>query len=321
MRVLPIRTIKVVARETGLSVHAIRVWEKRYGVVQPVRAGNNRRLYTQHDVERLRLLHEVTQAGHSIGQIAHATAAELKKLLRQSAHGAATVPRSGKRSDENTVADLMTAAVRATERLDAADLRDVLDRAAVQLGSPATLQKFVAPLATEIGERWRKGELNIAHEHFATGILTEFLTSFARPHPARKSAHHLVLATPTGQLHELGAIVAAAAARSHGWRTTYLGSSLPIQEFIGAAHRLEARAVALSIVFPPDDEALTADLLKLPKLLPKNCAVLVGGRSAPAYASVLRRIKAIQVEKLEDLFPVLDSLQQPTKSAAQRRAK
>ncbi len=317
----PIHTIKVVARETGLSVHAIRVWEKRYGVVQPVRAANNRRLYTEQDVQRLHLLHEVTQAGHSIGQIAHATTAELKKLLRQSARGAAPVPRRGKRSAENATADLMTAALRATERLDTADLRDVLDRAAVQLGSPAMLQNFVAPLSTEIGERWRKGELNIAHEHFATGIITEFLTNFARPYPARKSALHLLLATPSGQLHELGAIVAAAAARSHGWRTTYLGSSLPIQEFVGAAHRLEARAVALSIVFPPDDEALTADLLKLPKLLPRNCAVLVGGRSAPAYASVLRTIKAIQVEKLEDLFPVLDSLQQLAKSQSQRGAK
>ncbi len=302
-------------------MHAIRVWEKRYGVVQPVRAVNNRRLYTEQDVERLRLLHELTQAGYGIGQIAHAPTAELKKLLRQSGRGAAPVPRTGQKSAENATADLMTVAVRATERLDTADLRDVLDRAAVQLGSPAMLQKFVAPLATEIGERWRKGELNIAHEHFATGMITEFLTNFARPYPARKSALHLVLATPTGQLHELGAIVAAAAARSHGWRTTYLGSSLPIEEFVGAAHRLEARAVALSIVFPPDDEALTADLLKLPRLLPKNCAVLVGGRSAPAYASVLRTIKAIQVEKLEDLFPVLDSLQQPSRSASQRRAK
>ncbi|MBA3273125.1 MAG: MerR family transcriptional regulator [Chthoniobacterales bacterium] len=317
----PVRTIKVVARETGLSVHAIRVWEKRYGVVNPVRAGNNRRLYTEQDVEKLRLLHEATQAGHSIGQIAKASPAELKRLLRQSARGAEPVARHSRRGTADATADLLVAAVRATARLDAADLRDVLDRAAVQLGSPGMLQNFVAPFAAEVGERWRKGELNIAHEHFATSIITQFLLSFARPYAAPKSALHLVLATPTGQLHELGAIVAAAAARSHGWRTTYLGSSLPMEEFIGAAHRLEARAVALSIVFPPDDEALAADLLKLPKLLPKDCPVIVGGRSAPAYAEILREIKAVQMDKLEDLFPVLDSLQRAGKSTASQRAK
>lgn len=304
----PVRTIKVVARETGLSAHAIRVWERRYGAVRPVRAANNRRLYSETDVERLRLLHQATAAGHSIGQIAQATVPELERLLRQSlTRGSAPARRL--RGERDATEDLLGAAIRAVERIDAGDLRDLLDRAAVELGSPAMLQKFVAPLAVEIGERWRKGELNVAHEHFATNVITEFLTHFARPYPTGRSALHLVLATPTGQLHELGAIVAGAAARSHGWRTTYLGSSLPIEEFAGAARRLEPRAVALSIVFPPDDELLTADLLKLPKLLPSNCAVIVGGRSASAYAAVLRKIKAIQVSELEGIFPVLDQLQ------------
>lgn len=304
----PFRTIKLVARETGLSAHAIRVWERRYGAVRPVRAGNNRRLYTEEDVEKLRLLGQATAAGHSIGQIAQFTIAELQQLLRSSLTSAGPAGRT-RRVEHDVTGDLMAAALRATERLDTADFRDLLDRAAVELGSPAMLQNFIAPLANEIGERWRSGELNIAHEHFATGLITQFLLNFARPYPNAKSAPHLVLATPTGQLHELGAIVVAAAARSHGWRTTYLGSSLPIEEFIGAARKLEARAVALSIVFPPDDEVLAADLLKLPKLLPKNCAIIVGGRSANAYTKVLRKIKAIEVTKLEDLFPVLDSLQ------------
>ncbi len=215
----------------------------------------------------------------------------------------------------------MTAALRATERLDSADLRDLLDRAAVELGSPAMLQNFAAPLATEIGERWRKGELNVAHEHFATSIITDFVNHFARPYSTTKTALHLLLATPTGQLHELGAIVVAAAARSHGWRTTYLGSSLPMEEFIGAARRLRPRAVALSIIFPPDDEVLTSDLAKLPKLLPDNCAIIVGGRSAGAYSATLRKIKAIVVNTLDELFPVLDKLQHatPAKKAVARK--
>jgi methanogenic corrinoid protein MtbC1 len=215
----------------------------------------------------------------------------------------------------------MAAAVRATERLDSADLRDLLDRAAVELGSPAVLHKFVVPFAEEVGERWRRGELNVAHEHFATNTITAFLGNFARPYPLGSSPHHLVLSTPTGQLHELGAIIAAAAARSHGWQTTYLGSSLPMEEFIGAARSLKPRAIGLSIVFPPDDALLREDLLKLPKLLPPNCAIIVGGRSAGTYSDVLKKIGAITVVSIEELYGVLDSLQQPTKPAAPRRAK
>jgi DNA-binding transcriptional MerR regulator/methylmalonyl-CoA mutase cobalamin-binding subunit len=303
-----VRTIKFVARQTGLSVHAIRVWERRYGAVQPTRAENNRRLYSEEDVERLRLLHQATQAGHAIGQIARASAAELRRLLREDLTTRDQVGPAPRGKSRSIADDLLAAALRAVERLDAADLNDLLDRAAVELGSPAVLHKIVAPLAEQVGDRWRAGDLNVAHEHFATAILTGFLNGFARPYPPGKSAPHLVLATPSGQLHELGAIVVAAAARSHGWRATYLGASLPIEEFAGAARSLNPRAVGLSIVFPPDDDLLVADLKKLRKFLPAECAILVGGRSAAAYRTALREIKATRVDQLEHLYATLDKL-------------
>ena len=314
----PVRTIKLVARQTGLSVHTIRVWEKRYGAVRPIRASNNRRLYSDEDVERLKLLRQATMAGHSIGQIAQSPAAELRRLLRSDLATRNTDPA---RKEHGIAADLIAAALRATERLDLADLRDLLDRAAVELGQPAMLHKFVAPFAIEVGERWRRGELNVAHEHFATNAITVFLAAFARPYPVGSSAHHLVLAAPSGQLHELGAIIAAAAAQSHGWRATYLGSSLPVEELVGAARTLKARAIGLSIVFPPDDEALTRDLLKLPKLLPTGCAVIAGGRSVDTYTATLEEIGAIKVSALDELYAVLDQLQKTTRSTGAKRAK
>lgn len=313
----PVRTIKLVARQTGLSAHTIRIWEKRYGAVRPVRASNNRRLYSDDDIERLRLLRQATMAGHSIGQIAQSPAAELKRLLRDDLATRNADSGAPARKERSAADDLIAAALRATERLDLMDMRDLLDRAAVELGQPAMLHKFVAPLAVEIGERWRRGELNVAHEHFATSAITVFLAGFARPYPPGNSAHHLLVATPTGQLHELGAIIAVAAAQSHGWRATYLGSSLPVEELAGAAAQLKARAVGLSIVFPPDDAALTRDLLKLPKLLPEGCAVIAGGRSVDTYAETLEQISAIKVTALEDLYPLLDSLQR-TKRRSQR---
>ena len=317
----PVRTITLVARQTGLSVHTIRVWERRYGAVRPVRARNKRRLYSEEEVERLRLLRQATMAGHSIGQIARSSVAELRRLLRDDLTTRNSDPRATGRQERGIYDDLIAAALRATERLDSTDLRDLLDRAAVELGSPAMLHNFVAPFAEQVGERWRKGELNVAHEHFATSIIASFLSNFARPYPLGSSAHHLVLATPTGQLHELGAIIAAAAARSHGWRATYLGSSLPMEELIGAARRLKPRAIGLSIVFPPDDDLLRQDLLKLPKLLPPNCAVIAGGRSVDGYTDVLRKIKGIPVATLAELYPILDALQRKRKPAAAKRAK
>ena len=304
----PIRTIKFAARQTGLSVQLIRMWEKRYGAVKPARAPNNRRLYTEEDVERLRLLREATQAGHGISQIAQARLPQLRSLVQEAAGSPPRLARKGA-PDAEALAACITQALAAIRDLDRQRLQGVLDRCATELGSPAALQKFISPLARQIGEWWRAGELNIAHEHFATNEITSFLEAFARPYAENLVAPHLVMATPSGQLHELGAIIVLAAARSHGWRTTYLGPALPVEELAGALGRLQPRAVGLSIVYPPDDAALQQDLRKLPTFLPPGCALLVGGESASAYADLLCEIKAIHVRELEDLFPVLDKLQ------------
>jgi DNA-binding transcriptional MerR regulator/methylmalonyl-CoA mutase cobalamin-binding subunit len=319
--VKPIRTIKLVARETGLSVHTIRVWERRYRAVTPVRAGNNRRLYTEKDVERLRLLHEATRAGHSIGQIARASIAELRQLVRGAGVNAVPGKRTRATETDELAGRLITAAITATESFDGRALLKLLDRAAVDLGSPAVLQKFIAPLAERVGDLWRAGDLTVAHEHFVTNQITDFLGGFARPYSESMTAPHLVLATPTGQLHELGAVIVAAAARSHGWRTTYLGAALPIEEFAGAVENLRPRAVGLSIVYPPDDEALRRDLRRLPGLLPKGAALLVGGRSAAGYAELFREIKATHVATLADLYPALDALQHRRKATVKARTK
>lgn len=317
----PVRTIKYVSRQTGLSVHVIRVWEKRYGAVRPLRASNNRRLYTEEDVERLRLLREATQAGHSIGQIGTASLAQLQRLVREAGPALPSTGRGRVIATAESHAQRIAQAMTAIEKMDAPAFSKILDQAAVALGSPAVLQKFIAPLAERVGDLWRQGELTIAHEHFATGRITEFLSAFARPYAENISASHLVLATPPGQLHELGAIIVGAAARSHGWRTTYLGAALPVEELAGALRHLAPRAVGLSIVYPPDDNALRRDLVKLDGLLPNGCALILGGRSASAYSDVARKIKAIEVRELAELFPVLDSLQRSNRSRAGTRSK
>ena len=315
----PVRTITFVARQTGLTIHTIRIWEKRYGAVKPVRAENNRRLYTEEDVERLRLLREATLAGHAIGQIARASLRELEQLVRASGVPLLDARKKRARETDDVANALIDQAIGMITTFDANAFPKLLERAAVDLGSPAVLQKFIAPLAIRLGDLWRAAELTIAHEHFASAAITEFLANFARPFSPNSTAGHLVLATPPGQYHELGAIIVAAAARSHGWRTTYLGVALPVQEIAGALRNLEPDVLGLSIVFPPDDEPLRRDLRKLRGLVPARIPLIIGGRSADAYLSVLREIRATLVEELSGLYPVLDKLQRDARAQARSR--
>ena len=78
----------------------------------------------------------------------------------------------------------------------------------------------------------------------------------------------LVVATPAGQIHELGALLVGAAAANLGWHVTYLGASLPAAEIAGAARQNRARAVALSLVYPEDDPRLEGELTRLRESLP-----------------------------------------------------
>ena len=107
--------------------------------------------------------------------------------------------------------------------------------------------------------------------------------------------------TPQGQLHELGAVMAAALAAEQGWRAVYLGPSLPAAEIAGIASQNKARAVALSIVYPDDDPNLERELRDLRRFLPQNVAVLVGGRAAEHYGTEIGAIGAVLIKDLAQL--------------------
>ncbi|MDJ0778913.1 MAG: MerR family transcriptional regulator [Gammaproteobacteria bacterium] len=76
--------IGAVCRLTGISQHVLRVWEKRYGVVEPMRGPNQRRLYSEADLRRLSLLKALVDSGHAIGSIATLDDPALETRLQHS---------------------------------------------------------------------------------------------------------------------------------------------------------------------------------------------------------------------------------------------
>jgi len=298
-------SIQSVARRTGLTVHAIRVWEKRYGAVKPSRTDTNRRLYTDAEIERLQLLRRATEAGHSIGTIATLKNARLTELAAPPTESprARTATARGKSAEE-----FVQQCIAATEKLDALAFEDALHRATVALGQHGLLEQVVAPVAQAIGDLWRDGTITAAHEHFASAAIRVFLGHASRPFALPTNAPHLIVATPAGQLHELGAVMVAAAATDLGWRVTYLGTSLPAAEIAGTAMHSSARAVALSIVYPADDEQLPGELEKLRRYLPAEVTIIIGGRASASYEEAIKRIGATRSGSLSEFCDQLNAL-------------
>ena len=298
-------SIRIAARQTGLSAHVIRVWEKRYGAVKPARTATRRRVYLAADIERLSLLRQATQTGHSIGNVARLSDEQLRKLTGTNGSAAPTVEVTASQEAPRQAVEACLGAVR---RLDAVELDALLEQAAVNFGQHGLLQMVVGPLAGALGEQWRAGAITAAHEHMASWIIRLFLGKSCKPFAINGNAPALVVATPAGQIHELGAVMVAAAAADVGWRVTYLGTGLPAAEIAGAARQNHARAVALSIVFPEDDAELPGELQQIHRCLPEDVALLVGGRAAPAYAESLRSIGALVCHDLDGLYGHLGQL-------------
>lgn len=312
---VPHHSIRVVAKRTGLSPHLIRVWEKRYQAVEPSRTNTNRRLYSDAEIERLSLLRDITNSGHSIGNIAALPTERLRQLaheaLAQKPASRSTTPSVGTSSSASPGAALVEECVEAVKALNPKALQDVLVRGSVLLGMQGLLQTVIAPLAQSIGELWREGTITAAHEHFATAVLRTQLGQMTKGFAEPDNAPTVIVCTPAGQLHELGALLAGATASSLGWRVAYLGPSLPAAEIAGAAIQRRARAVALSLVYPEDDSRLESELASLRQLLPQSVAIVAGGRAMNAYRPALDRISAHQVRDLNQLADTLDDLRRP----------
>lgn len=294
--------IHVASARSGLSVHVIRIWEKRYGAVQPKRTGTNRRHYSDNDIERLTLLRRATEAGHNIGNVAALSTDDLRSLA-----GAATL-RLDPVDSTSSAQRFHDECLEAVRKFDGHELDERLRNALVSLGHQGLLRQVAAPLAQSIGKLWRAGIVTAAHEHFLTASLKVFLGKLAGQFAASAIAPAIVIATPAGQLHELGAVMINTAAAQVGWRTTYLGASLPAAEIAGAAVKTSAVAVAISIVYPDDDPELAQELLNLGRFLPANVTIFSGGRAAASYLKALQAIRAVQLDDFETFSRQLDVL-------------
>jgi len=300
-------SIAVVSRRTGISQLVLRAWERRYGAVEPSRTDTARRLYSDRDLEKLSLLHMLTKAGHRIGDIAKLSLEDLHQLATEC--GARALVSASESLDGSVdAAALLEEAIGAVTYLDDRGLESVLDKALLHLSKPVLRRELLAPLLHELGNQWGDGRLRIAHEHMATAIVSAFLSSMNSRYQVLPGAPLVAVATPSGHLHELGALLAASHAHESGWDVLYLGPNLPAEEIAVAARTRGARAVMLSIVFPFSDSGVMDQLRELRKLVGRDLPIVVGGHGAPSYGPVLAEIGALVVDDTEELGGLLASI-------------
>ena len=306
--------LRVVTRRTGLSADLLRAWERRYQLVKPSRSPGGHRLYSDADIERLRLVYRATLAGRSIGQVAELPSAALAALVRQDAAADGEAGRANGASERAelptppSAADYLGDCLRIVDRLDPTALEATLRRAAVALPAAAFLDTLVVPLLERVGLSWREGTLRPVHGHLVSAVLRRVLDRVTESASSPLATMNLVVATPAGQVHEFGALLVGATAAAEGWRVTSLGPDLPAEDIAEAAARTGARAVALSVIYPAGDLALRDELRRLRTALPKAVGLVVGGAASSAYSAVLDEIGAVRLDDLAHFRAYLRTL-------------
>lgn len=308
--------INVAARRSGLTAHVIRAWERRYGAIRPNRSTTARRLYSDWEVQRLVLLRQAVQLGHRISEVANLPMEELHALVgRDMLPGVEASPRIP--YPQTRLVDM---AIAAASGLDSKGFLQALLQATRTLVVPALFEEFVDPLMTEIGMRWQDGRLRVVHEHFASAHLRTFLGDLMTSSDVEPTGPCVIVTTPFGQVHELGALMAAITAMRQGWDTVYSGPSLSPEEIAHAAQSRNARAVALGLSYAPVDPRVEPQLSALRSLLPPSIEIFVGGTAAPVYADAISACGLKGPMRLREFGAALDGLRgrssSPTSKAA-----
>ncbi len=290
--------IGTVTKLTGLSADVVRVWERRYGAIQPVRSGGGSRLYSDAEISRLRRLRQAIEKGHSIGQVARLSEEELDRLLSND-----PFPTTEAGDPYSIVRARFLSAIEVLDVV-AADME--LSRAATLFPARPLIKNVIVPVLDEIGSRWAHKEFGVAQEHVATGLLRNLLSSLFKLYPPTEAAETLVLATLSGERHEFGLLLAALLAATRGWRVIYLGADLPSVEIAFAVELSKSRFLALSLI-NSEDIKVRSQMETLAERLPLGTRVWVGGSQVDEYSDTIERLSWSLVPDLDDFDNLLRS--------------
>lgn len=292
--------IALVAERTGLTQDVLRVWERRYGAVKPARGEGGQRLYTDADVERLILLSAAAGAGRSIGQIARLSSKVLVRMVDDDA--AARDARASSTADPVNAEGIVSTGLELTRSLSSTELDGHLRRAAALLGVTTFIERVAAPLLRLVGDEWHAGRLTASQEHLASSVVHDILVGTMRGFARSNGASRVLVATPAGERHAIGAALVGAFAAVEGWNVIYLGADLPAAEIAAAAVTADVAVVAMSIVYVDNRERVLGEVRSLRARLPKSITIIAGGSGAAMLARELSASGVRVAENVDELF-------------------
>ena len=249
------------SRRVGVSEHLLRIWERRYGLLQPARSAGGFRLYSDADLNRVQRMQAQLARGLSAAQAARAALDEEATPTR-SAEPELT------RSDRLANAAALTQAL---DHLDEAAAHAALDRLFAQFTVETVLRDVLMPYLHDLGQRWQHGAVSVAQEHFASNLLRGRLASLARGWGHGHGPLALLACAPQ-ELHDLPLLMFGIVLHRNGWRVGYLGMSTPLDDLLRCTTELQPDLVVITATTPERLNGLADNLTQIAHTAPLGIA-------------------------------------------------
>ncbi len=296
--------IAAVERDTGLSKDLLRVWERRYGFPQPMRDAQGERMYPPEQVQRLRHIKRLLDAGSRPSHVVALPAATLLQRLQDLQPSPAPDRSAQAGAVTHAFLDELLAPLLNHELYL---LQERLQTQLLKRGLSNYVIEVLAPLIGRVGHLWTLGQVQIYEEHLFTEVVQQQLhraIAMLPPHE-RQERPRVLLSTTPGEEHGLGLLMAQALLSLSGCQCISLGLQTPLDEMVRAARNHRVDVLALSFSAYASAAAVDAAVAHLLAALPEPVELWVGGQAA-----ALRRVqpRTARLRVLTDLAAVADTV-------------
>ena len=213
-------TIRDLENLSGIKAHTIRIWEKRYNVLEPLRTDTNIRYYDVSNLQKLLNISTLNTFGYKISYISKMPAEKIPGLVRDIL--------SNKSLSSHVLNNFKMAMMNFDQKLFLETYSSLLREKTFR----EIFYDYFIPLLSEIGTLWQTNTITPAHEHFISNLLKQKIYSITEKllETAPKNEEKtFVLYLPENEIHEIGLMFINYELVAHGYRTVYLGESVPIE--------------------------------------------------------------------------------------------
>ena len=254
--------IKSVSQRTGVQPVTLRAWERRYKILEPTRAENGYRLYSERDVALLAWLKNQVDTGVSISSAVADFRSNARKGISPEAVVNTPAPTPSKRSSL-PASDFVRRFYDALVARDEIAANAIFEQALASFDLFPLIELIIFPTLREIGDAWYNGKIFVAVEHFASGFIRAKLMAIYQSLPVARRLSYIMVGGAPGELHEIGSLVTAILLREAGYKVEYLGPDLPLDDLVQYIKEEKPKMVILSATI----KEATEDLVKFDELI------------------------------------------------------